>query len=87
MVIAVSISMIPPASRLRLAVLPMGIALAAWSWFIFPRPGPPGAQNQILVGLTLALLTLVPTEPRCPPERWRGYLSRRETTGPQTAKG
>lgn len=82
-VVVVVLSMIPRIRRIHFATLPLALALVAWTWAGLPRPGPPGAQNLILVGLTLALLALVPTGATDPPEEWRPYVRDgvRERTG------
>lgn len=71
----VAISLLPSFDRLHLATLPLAVALIAWSWSAFPRPGPFGAQNQILVGLLLGLLSVVPSDASSPPESWRRYVA------------
>lgn len=73
-VVVAALSMIPRLSRIHFATLAIGLALGAWAWASFERPGPAGAQSQILVGLSLALLALVPTGSTRPPEEWRPFV-------------
>lgn len=52
----------------------VGLALAAWAWGRFPRPGPAVAQNAIVIGLLLALFGIVPTRSDRPPPGWRAHV-------------
>ncbi len=64
--------------RLRaahLGSLLVSIILIGWGWSHFVRPGPAAAQNQILTGLMLGLVTVVPSESFRPPPCWRAYVS------------
>jgi hypothetical protein len=56
-------------SHLATAVLAAWLIL--WAWFSAARPGPPAAQNEIIIGLLLLMLALVPNEASLPPEPWR----------------
>ena len=49
----------------------LAVWLIVWAWFAAARPGPPAAQNEIVVGLLLMMLSLVPNEASLPPESWR----------------
>lgn len=66
------------APSLRRAHL-LNLLVAAWlvgfGRFGFPHPAPAGAQNQILVGLVLLLLAIVPPESSRPPLSWRRHLA------------
>ena len=46
------------------------IGLAAY--FFEPRPGPPGAQNDITVAILLLMTCILPNEASQPPRSWRG---------------
>ena len=62
--------------RLRRAHLG-NLLVAAWlcgyGYFAFAHPAPPGAQNELLVGLTLLLFAIAPTGANDPPEAWSRY--------------
>ncbi len=62
------------ARHLHLAVLPIALGLIAWGWARFPRPGPPAAQNAMLAGLVLGLLSIVPNQADEPPPAWRPHV-------------
>lgn len=51
------------------ALLAIGLGLAAY--FGAERPGPPAAQNEIAVALTLLLFAIVPNHATQPPRPWR----------------
>lgn len=55
----------------HVAVLALGVALVAFNWLAYPRPGPASAQNGIAVGLLLCLFAIVPNDADRPPEGWR----------------
>jgi hypothetical protein len=76
-IIIVALSLLPRLQHLHVATLLVALFLIAWAWVTFqPRPGPAGAQNQILVGLLLGLLAVVPGLIDRPPESWRRYVER-----------
>jgi hypothetical protein len=56
-------------SHLVTGVIALWLILSAW--FAAARPGPPAAQNEIVVGLLLLMLAIVPTDASLPPEPWR----------------
>ena len=60
-----------PLRRASLATLLCGIGVAAHGYLSAPRPGPPAAQNEIVVGLLLILFAIIPTEANRPPQPWR----------------
>lgn len=61
-----------PLARSLLLVVAFGLIL--WGWARFPRPGPPPAQNAIVVGLVLGLLGVVPDRALEPPPAWRPHV-------------
>ena len=50
----------------------LALALGAWAYLAFERPGPPAAQNEITVAILLILLGIIPNEASQPPRPWRG---------------
>lgn len=60
--------------RAQAAILATGALVVLLSWLLHPRPGPPSAENAIIVGLVVCLFALVPNEPGLPPVRWRPYV-------------
>lgn len=60
-----------PARRAHLVTLAISVWLAGYGYFSAPRPGPPAAQNEIIVGLLLLLFAILPSEATRPPESWR----------------
>lgn len=44
-----------------------GLAYAGWE-----RPGPPAAQNELVVALILLLFGIIPNDCNQPPDTWRG---------------
>jgi hypothetical protein len=43
-------------------------------------PAPPGAQNDIFLGLTLLLFAIIPNEANVPPRPWRRYYQQQAQT-------
>ena len=56
-------------ARLGTALLATALGLA--SYFGTDRPGPPAAQNEIAIALTLLLFAIVPNDATRPPTAWR----------------
>lgn len=78
LVVVVSLSCFwRPMRRAHLATLALGVWLAAFGYFSAERPGPPAAQNDIVVGLLLLVFAILPSEATLPPVPWR-----RATPGP-----
>ena len=55
----------------HLATVLLALALGAWAYLAFERPGPPAAQNEITVAILLMLLGIIPNEASQPPRPWR----------------
>lgn len=57
---------------LHLVTAVVAVALALLAYFGSARPGPPGAQNEIVTALLLLLFAIIPNEANRPPKPWRG---------------
>jgi hypothetical protein len=55
----------------HLVTVGLALALGAWAYLAFERPGPPAAQNEITVAILLILLGIIPNEASRPPRPWR----------------
>lgn len=62
-----------PTRRAHLATFALGAWLALFGYFSADRPGPPAAQNDLVVGLLLMIFAVVPTEASRPPIPWRNH--------------
>jgi hypothetical protein len=60
-----------PLRRSHIATGVLALWLVIWAWFAAARPGPPAVQNEIVVGLLLLMLAIVPNEASSPPESWK----------------
>lgn len=60
-----------PARLARFVTLGVALWLALHGYFAAERPGPPAAQNEIMIGLTLLLFAIIPNEASQPPRAWR----------------
>ncbi|HEX2164708.1 MAG TPA: SPW repeat protein [Thermoanaerobaculia bacterium] len=69
------------AGRAHLAELAVAGWLVAFGRFAFDFPPPPGAQNELLVGLVLVLFAIVPNRAADPPARWRAFYEERARRG------
>lgn len=56
------------AERAHLAILIPAAFLIVWGWAYPERP--PAAQNELIVGVLLAMLAIMPTRATEPPESW-----------------
>lgn len=70
-VIASLLSFWPRAAGARFVTLLASLWLAGHGYFAAPRPGPPAAQNEIMLGLLLLVFAILPNETNRPPESWR----------------
>ena len=60
-----------PTRHARFLTLAASLWLSLHGYFGADRPGPPAAQHELVVGLTLLLFALMPNEASQPPEPWR----------------
>jgi hypothetical protein len=60
-----------PTRLTRFVTLGVSLWLALHGYFAAERPGPPAAQNEIMIGLTLLLFAIIPNEASRPPRAWR----------------
>ena len=60
-----------PTRLARFVTLGVSLWLALHGYFAAERPGPPAAQNEIMIGLTLLLMAIIPNEASRPPRAWR----------------
>lgn len=54
------------------------LAIALWlivSGFLAGHPAPPNAQNEILVGILLGMLAIIPNRANEPPKPWRKFYA------------
>jgi hypothetical protein len=68
----------PRTAWAHLVTIPLAAGLGLFAYLGFERPGPPGAQNEIVVALMLLTFAIVPNEANAPPVPWR----RRRGAGP-----
>lgn len=60
-----------PARRAHLLNLPVALWLAGSGYFGPGDPPSPAAQNDLIVGLILLMLAIIPSEATLPPKGWR----------------
>jgi hypothetical protein len=60
-----------PARHARFLTLALSLWLVLHGYFSANRPGPPAAQNELVIGLTLLLLAIMPNEVNDVPDPWR----------------
>lgn len=70
-----------PTARAHLGQLVVAAWLAGFGRFGFDHPAPPGAQNELLVGLVLVLIAIIPNRSEEPPPRWREFYEARARRG------
>jgi hypothetical protein len=68
-----------PLRRANIGTIGIALWLTLYGYFSAPRPGPPGAQNDIVVGLLLLVFAILPTDTNRPPDRWRAGIRTAET--------
>jgi hypothetical protein len=55
----------------------VGLWLIGLGYLGSSHPAPPASQNHILLGMTLAMLAIVPNRAERPPEPWQAFEGRR----------
>jgi hypothetical protein len=74
--------------RAHLVTVLVAALLIVFSYVAAPMPGSAGVQNDILVGLVLMMIAIVPGEANRPPLAWRRYPSDdSESIRPRTTSG
>jgi peptidoglycan/LPS O-acetylase OafA/YrhL len=68
-------------ARAHLGNLAVALWLIGFGRFGFDHPAPPGAQNELLVGLVLVLIAIIPNRSEEPPPRWRDFYEQRARRG------
>lgn len=66
-----------PCRLAHVGTLLVALGLAGHGYFAAARPGPPAAQNELMIGLLLLLFVILPSETNQPPRPWRAPLGRR----------
>ena len=69
-VIASLLSFWPPAASARFLTLLTSLWLTGHGYFAAVRPGPPAAQNEIMIGLLLLVFAILPNDTNRPPADW-----------------
>lgn len=59
----------------------VGVCLMAFVVLAAPQPPPPAAQNEMVLGLLLAMLGIIPNEADEPPRPWREMESAERREG------
>lgn len=69
--IASTLAFWSPAAGARYLTLLTSLWLMGHGYFAAARPGPPAAQNELVVGLLLVLFAILPNEINRPPAAWQ----------------
>ena len=67
----------PPLRHLHLLSLLVAGWLIGFGYVYGGYPAPPGAQNDIFLGLTLLLFAIIPNEANKPSRSWRRYYQQK----------
>ena len=60
-----------PLQRASIGTLLVSLWLMVHGYVSAERPGPPAAQNEIVLGLLLLVFAIIPSEASLPPRPWR----------------
>lgn len=69
-----------PSQYAHLLTVAVALVMFGAGW-IQERPVPPGWQNQMFVGLTLLMTSIIPSQASDPPPGWREYYEQKGTNG------
>jgi hypothetical protein len=64
-----------PLKHAHLAVAAVALWLMGFGYFASPHPLAPALQNDLLVGLLLVMLAIIPNEANLPPQGWRDFYA------------
>jgi hypothetical protein len=67
-----------PLRHAHLAIGAVGLWLMGFGYFASPHPLAPALQNDLLVGLLLAMFAIIPNEANRPPQAWREFYAGEE---------
>jgi hypothetical protein len=67
----------PPTQFAHVVNFAIGLWLIAFGFLASAYPTPPGLQNDIVVGLLLLMLSIIPNHASHPPRPWHDFLARR----------
>jgi SPW repeat len=70
------LSFFRPTRRAHIGIGGVALWLGGSAYFLFERPGPPAAQNEITIALLLVTLFLLPNQASLPPQPWRENTTR-----------
>lgn len=65
----------PPLKHAHLATGAVALWLMGFGYFASPHPLAPALQNDLLVGLLLAMFAIIPNEANLPPQAWREFYA------------
>jgi hypothetical protein len=75
-VLLASLSFWQPLRYAHVAILAVACWLMGFAYFHGGYPAAPGYQNEIILGLTLLLIAIIPNDASQPPPAWRDYYER-----------
>lgn len=79
------VSFWPPLRFAHVGNLVVALWLIAFGFWASPYPALPALQNDIIVGLLLAMFAIIPNEATRPPRPWRVFFAReRNNSLPQS---
>jgi len=76
-----------PLRYAHLALIGVALWLIGFGYLTSPYPSPPALQNNILVGLLLLMLAIVPNEASLPPQSWRDFSSEEKSSKDRISGG
>jgi hypothetical protein len=64
--------------RAHLATAVLALWLIGFGYFASPHPLPPALQNDMLTGLLLVMLAIIPNKSNLPPDAWLKFYAERQ---------
>ena len=81
MIVLALLSFWRPLRRAHLAILAVALWLIGFAYLSAGYPPAPALQNDLVLGLLLLMVALVPSQADLPPESWRPLLAREPHEG------
>jgi len=70
-IILAMLSWWPPTRYAHVAIAAVGVWLVVFAYLHFGEPPPPALQNNVLVGMLLAMFGIIPNRSSLPPSEWQ----------------
>lgn len=79
------ISLATTCRRAHLWAIALGFWLVLFGYLAGPTPNPPALQNDMVVGLAVLMMAIIPSDASAPPISWQDYFRQQDRAGRPSA--